>query len=75
MSLLVHTRAHAHHREGPPHDDRSFSSNVFPFISGGKVALNRGSGLRRFNATFPPNIKGKTLVYPLFGHAYPVELL
>ena len=28
---------------------------------GGKVALNRGSGLRRFNTTFPPDIKGKTL--------------
>ena len=25
--------------------------NVFPLISGGKVALNRGSGLWRFNAT------------------------
>ena len=35
-------------------------NNVFPLISGGKVELNRGSGLRRFNATFPPNIKGKT---------------
>ena len=37
------------------------NGNVFPLISGGKVALNRGSGLRRFNATFPPDIKGKTL--------------
>ena len=27
--------------------------------------LNRGSGLRRFNATFPPNIKGKTLLCKL----------
>ena len=36
--------------------------NVFPSISGGKVALNHGSGLRRFNATFPPDIKGKTLL-------------
>ena len=35
--------------------------NVFPLISGGKVALNHGSGLRRFNATFPPDIKGKSL--------------
>ena len=36
-------------------------SNVFPLISGGKVALNRSRGLRRFNATFTPDIKGKTL--------------
>ena len=35
---------------------------VFPLISGRKVALNCGSGLRRFNATFPPDIKGKTLL-------------
>ena len=37
-------------------------SNTFPLISGGKVALNRGSGVRRFNATFPPDIRGKMLV-------------
>ena len=36
-------------------------NNGFPLISGGRVALNRGSDLRRFNETFPPNIKGKTL--------------
>ena len=35
-------------------------TNVFPLISGGKVALNRGSGPRQFNATFPPGIKEKT---------------
>ena len=35
--------------------------NVFFSISEEKVALNRGSGLGRFNATFPPKIKGKTL--------------
>ena len=35
--------------------------NVFPIISGGKVGINRGSGLRRFYATFPADIKGKTL--------------
>ena len=39
----------------------SFLSNVFPLILGGKDALNRGSSLRRFNANFPPDIKGKTL--------------
>ena len=36
--------------------------NVFPLISGGKVALNHLRPLPRFNATFPPDIKGKTLV-------------
>ena len=35
---------------------------VFPLILGGKVALNRLRPLPRFNATFPPNIKGKTLL-------------
>ena len=30
-------------------------------MSGGKLALNLGSGLRRFDATFPPDIKRKTL--------------
>ena len=37
------------------------SSNVFPLISGGKVPLNRHRPLPRFDATFPPDIKGKTL--------------
>ena len=36
--------------------------NVFPLISGGKVALNRLRPLPRFYATFPPDIKGKTLL-------------
>ena len=35
--------------------------NVFPLISGVKVALNRLRPRERFNATFPPDIKGKTL--------------
>ena len=34
--------------------------NVFPLISGGKGALNRLRPLPPFNATFPPDIKGKT---------------
>ena len=36
---------------------KSLLHSVFPLILGGKVALNCGSGLRRFNATFPPDIK------------------
>ena len=40
---------------------RFTGSNMFPLISGGKIALNHGSGLRRFNTTFRPNIKGETL--------------
>ena len=35
--------------------------NVFPLILGGKVALNRLRPLPQFNATFPPDIKEKTL--------------
>ena len=33
--------------------------NVFPLISGGKVALNRLRPFPRFNATFPPILRGK----------------
>ena len=32
-------------------------SNVFPLISGGKVALNHLRSLLRFNATFPPILR------------------
>ena len=39
----------------------SAESNVFPLILGGKVALNCLRPLSWFNATFPPDIKGKTL--------------
>ena len=31
---------------------------TFFLNTGGKVALNRGSGLRRFRATFPPILRG-----------------
>ena len=31
---------------------------TFFLNTGGKVALNRGSGLRRFSATFPPILRG-----------------
>ena len=33
--------------------------NVFPLITGGKVALNRLRPLLRFNATFPPILREK----------------
>ena len=43
-------------------------NNVFPLISGGKVALNGGSGLRRFNATFPPILREKRYIKIKISH-------
>ena len=69
--LLVHRGA-----AGPGHGHRSNRvipaekawlkfgehwNNVFPINIGGKVALIRLRPLPRFNATFRPDIKGKTL--------------
>ena len=38
------------------------TSNVFPLISGGKVALNCLRPLPQFNATFPPILREKQYV-------------
>ena len=64
ITASLHERRHF---EGEVLEDRHFvfreeqlqRCNVFPLISGGKVALNRGSGRRRFNATFSPILRGK----------------
>ena len=39
------------------------NDNVFPLISGGKVALNRLRPLPRFNATFPPILREKRYTF------------
>ena len=40
--------------------------NVFPLISGGKVALNCLRPLPRFNATFPPILREKRYIEVIF---------